>query len=190
MSVTEGARRTITSTEAVTMPWRSEKRAKKGYPESTHRRDERSKPDKVALLREISAKSDFERWTRLLSAGTIDCSCLDTFMAAVRDGNPAIVETMLRFGKDRGGPSFMNTYFSWGRSDKGGGSYSSPLHVACHRGSPVIVSVLLSFMSENCTSIERREMINARDIRGRTPLHLACWSPRSNCPGKRHVTIR
>lgn len=50
--------------------------------------------------------------------------------------------------------------------------------------------VLLRFMAESYSSEECKAMVNAKDLNGRTALHLSSWSPRLQCPGKRNNIVR
>lgn len=50
--------------------------------------------------------------------------------------------------------------------------------------------VLLRFMAESYSSKDCKDMVNARDLNGRTALHLSSWSPRLQCPGKRNTIVR
>lgn len=50
--------------------------------------------------------------------------------------------------------------------------------------------VLLRFMAESYSSEESKAMVNARDLNGRTALHLSSWSPRLQCPGQRNTIVR
>lgn len=116
---------------------------------------------------------------------------------ALRDGNPAVVDIWLRHGKEHRGASFLEAFRSWGNTGVVAGGvgvrsapFSLPLHLSCHAGSPEIVSVLLKFMAESYSSKDNKAMVNARDLNGRTALHLASWSPRVQCPGKRNDIVR
>lgn len=148
--------------------------------------------DPAALLREVSKRSDLERLSHLLGIGKIHSACHDTFAAALRDGNPAVVEMILNHGKERDG-AFVKTFHDWCVKRDGEGANLNlcrPLHMACHAGSPQVVSVLLGFVRECYSPQDRADIIYARDTQGRTALHIASWSPRPVCPGARHSTIR
>lgn len=144
------------------------------------------------ILRQISKRSDLERLYLLLETGKIDAACLKTIAAAVRDGNPAVVGVLLSYGMEHC-TSYMQIFRTWSQIDEEG-RYPPPylpLHTTCHLGSHAVASVLLELLREGCTSAaDREEIVNARDSRGRTALHMASWSPRPKCPGKRHETIR
>lgn len=140
------------------------------------------------LLPKVSERSDLQRLDLLLNTGKIDPACPKTFTAAVHDGNPAIVGMLLSYGKDNAS-LFKETFRDWGKRDVAGGP-STPLRIACHLGLPHVVSVLLTFMREEYSAAESEQMVNARDCRGRTALHLASWSPQPKCPGRRQATLR
>lgn len=155
----------------------------------------------TATLLEVFKVSDLQRLLRLLTQGKIEPSCAETIAAAVQDGNPAIVEMILRHGSEHV-PRFLDTFRSWVRrtivTDIDGQSRRAstactwilPLHSSCHAGSPEVVNVLLTFMAECYSSGDSRSMVNAKDAQGRTALHLASWSPRPLCPGRRHAIVR
>eukprot|EP00752_Nemacystus_decipiens_P010304 g9180.t1 len=44
-------------------------------------------------------------------------------------------------------------------------------------------------MVESYSSEECKAMVNAKDLNGRTALHLSSWSPRLQCPGKRNSIV-
>lgn len=151
----------------------------------------------ATTIREISNVSDLQRLERVLDRRKVNTCCRETFAAALRDGNPAIVDMWLRHGKDHKGASFLEAFRSWGEAGVVAGGVgvrsapaSLPLHLSCHAGSPEIVSVLLQFIAEAYSSKDREAMLNARDLNGRTALHLASWSPRLQCPGKRNDIVR
>lgn len=159
----------------------------------------------TAILVEVSKVSDLQRLSRLLTQGEIKPSCAETFAAAVQDGNPAVVEMILRHGSEHYAPHFLDTFRSWvhratcnttttyyigGKSPSTTPACILPLHSSCHAGSPEVVNVLLAFMAKCYSSEDFRSMINAKDVRGRTALHFASWSPRPLCPGRRHAIVR
>lgn len=145
-------------------------------------------------IRQISEKSDFQSLSRLLKNGELDPAHLDTFAAALVHGNPAVVEKVLRAGREQGGEHFLTVFRSWGqaplhpdRRHQRIRSRSPPLHLCSHSGSPEVLSVLLKFMVETSSC---EAMVNAKDMNGRTALQLASWSPRPRCPGRRLSIIR
>lgn len=156
----------------------------------------------TAILLEVSKVSDLQRLSRLLTQGKIEPCCAETIAAAVQDGNPAVVEMILRHGSEKA-PRFLDTFRSWvhrtivtdidrqsRRASTTACTCILPLHSSCHAGSPEVVDVLLIFMAENYSSGVSRSMVNAKDAHGRTALHLASWSPRPRCPGRRHAIVR
>lgn len=155
----------------------------------------------AATIREISEASDLQRLSRVLNDRRINTSSLDAFLAALQDGNPAVVDMWLRHGKKHKGEHFLATFRAWGKaigdpddgtdgSKCGTRSRGLPLHLSCHAGSHEIVAVLLRFMADSYSCEERNATVNARDMNGRTALHLASWSPRLQCPGSRKDIVR
>lgn len=162
-----------------------------------------AKPNKrlspAATIREISKASDLQRLARAFDHRRINTSCRETFAAAVRDANPAVVEMWLHHGKEHKGAYFLEDFRAWGEAAPAGNvggregnrsPPSIPLHLSCHAGAPEIVSVLLRFMTESYSCDDRIAMVNARDLNGRTALHLSSWSPRPRCPGTRNAIVR
>lgn len=98
-------------------------------------------------IREISSASDLQRLARVLNHRRINTSCRETFAAALRDGNPAVIDMWLRHGKENKGAYFLEAFRAWGEipvdAGYGGGRSppSLPLHLSCHAGSPEVVSV-------------------------------------------------
>eukprot|EP00904_Undaria_pinnatifida_P010010 jgi/Undpi1/6139/HiC_scaffold_20.g08624.m1 len=117
-------------------------------------------------------------------------------MAALHDGNPAVVEMMLRHQREHGGGlAFARSFRSWilnvaGHDDGEGSPRCLPLHASCHAGSPEVLSVLLKFIFDSYSVEDQAAMVNARDCNHRSALHLASWSPRPQCPGRRNAMIR
>lgn len=147
--------------------------------------------DPVGTIREIAKFSDLQRLSRLLAARKINPACPETFAVALQSNNPAIVEMILHYGRDCGGPQFTRNFRSMGNAgSKYGSPRCLPLHASCQTGSPEILSVLFRFMVECYSREDRKEMANAQDLNGRRALHLASWSPRPQCPGKRHTILR
>ncbi|CAM9368126.1 unnamed protein product [Scytosiphon promiscuus] len=156
----------------------------------------------AVAIRQISKASDLQRLSRMLNDRRINTSSSETFAAALRDANPAVVEMWLQHGKKHKGDYFLDTFHSWGKTvgdadvigDGSGGTRPPqsvlPLHVSSHAGSPEIVSVLLRFIADTYSCEDLKAMVNARDINGRTALHLASWSPRLHGPGKRKYIVR
>ncbi|CAN0225287.1 unnamed protein product, partial [Hapterophycus canaliculatus] len=156
----------------------------------------------AVTIREVSKASDLQRLSRLLNDGRVNTSSLEAFAVALRDANPAVVEMWLHNGKQLKGEHFLKTFRSWcepvghasGTDSEKGCTRSPPwilpLHLSSHAGSPEIVSVLLRFISDSYSCKDRKAMVNARDMHGRTALHLASWSPRLQCPGKRSDIVR
>lgn len=110
--------------------------------EDDHKKIKRISP--ADTIRQISAASDLRRLARVLSHRRINTSCRGTFSAAIRDGNPAVIDMWLRHGKQHGGVSFLEAFRSWGEAGLVGGDRSPPslpLHLSCHAGSPEVVSV-------------------------------------------------
>ncbi|CAN0234505.1 unnamed protein product [Ectocarpus sp. 6 AP-2014] len=201
-SLWEGAYRAIEDTAAV--KGRKKKRNSPTPPSSSSAKGpDDPKPTKrlspAAMIREISKASDLQRLARVLDHRRINTSCRETFAAAVRDANPAVVEVWLHHGKEHKGAYFLDAFRAWGEAaaaghvgGRGGNRSppSIPLHLSCHAGAPEIVSVLLRFMTESYSCDDRIAMVNARDLNGRTALHLSSWSPRARCPGTRNAIVR
>lgn len=147
----------------------------------------------ASIIRDVSARSDLAALSRLLADGKVNPACAQTFTAALRESNPAVVEMILNHGKRRGDP-FLDAFLSWGDATDAITAERPllcfPLHASCHSGSPEILSVLLRFMVECYSREDRRDMVNAKDLHGRTALHMASWSPHPQCPGRRHEIMR
>ncbi|CAN0292574.1 unnamed protein product, partial [Laminaria digitata] len=159
------------------------------------------------VLGEVSKYSDLQRLARLLAVRNnnnnsnrrLNFATPETFTTALHDGNPAVVEMILRHEREHGGAAFTQAFRSWvhvsdGGGGGGGGERSSPicppLHASCHAGSPEVLSVLLKFIVDSYPVEDQAALVNARDLNGRSALHLASWSPRPQCPGKRNAMIR
>lgn len=195
ISLWEGANRAIEAAESSRETCQLQKfgEEKTAVQQSKDRQKNR-RATPAAMIREVSKSSDLQRLSRLLADGKINPACPETFSAALRDGNPAIVEMILHHGFDRHGASFKEAFRAWGDIDVGRGKRRPPrclpLHSSCHAGSPEILSVLLRRMAKCYSSENRKAMVNTRDLNGRTALHLASWSPRPRCPGKRPANVR
>ena len=156
----------------------------------------RSFSDPATLLREVSKFSDLRRLARVLAQRDPDFGRPEPFMAALHDGNPAVVEMMLRHQREHGGGlAFARSFRSWilnvaGHDDGEGSPRCLPLHASCHAGSPEVLSVLLKFIFDSYSVEDQAAMVNARDRNHRSALHLASWSPRPQCPGRRNAMIR
>lgn len=201
-SLWEGAHRAIE--DAAAAKDRKKKRNSPTPPSSSSAKGpDDPKPNKplspAAMIREISKASDLQRLARVLDHRIINTSCRETFAAAVRDANPAVVEMWLHRGKEHKGAYFLDAFRAWGEAaaagDVGGrggnrAPPSTPLHLSCHAGAPEVVSVLLRFMTESYSCDDRIAMVNSRDLNGRTALHLSTWSPRARCPGTRNAIVR
>lgn len=146
------------------------------------------------VLREVSKSSDLRRLARLLAERSLNFGGPEIFTAALRDGNPAVVDMILRHEREHGGAAFTRTFRSWAINASDGDQSSSPvclpLHLSCHAGSPEVLSVLLKFIVDSYPLEDRAALVNARDLNGRSALHLASWSPRPQCPGRRNAMIR
>lgn len=112
-------------------------------------------------IREISSASDLQRLARVLNHRRINTSCRETFAAALRDGNPAVVDMWLRHGKENKGVYFLEAFRAWGEvpvaAGYGGGQAppSFPLHLSCHAGSPEVVSVRATYLLELTLGVVR-----------------------------------
>lgn len=168
-SLWEGTRRAIedaattaekkkddTSTKP-TLPHKGDEPQQQGPPSSaTGQKDvKRSKRLSPAdTIQEISSSSDLQRLARVLNHRRISTTCRETFTAALRDGNPAVVDMWLRHGKENKGVYFLEAFHAWGEvpvsSGYGGGRSppSLPLHQSCHAGSPEVVSVRATYPAE------------------------------------------
>ena len=144
------------------------------------------------VLREVSKSSDLRRLARLLAERSLNFGSPETFTAALHDGNPAVVEMILCHEREHGGAAFTQAFRSWVNVSDGERSspICLPLHASCHAGSPEVLAVLLNFIVHSYPVEDRAAMVNATDLNGRTALHLASWSPRPQCPGKRNAMMR
>lgn len=97
-------------------------------------------------IRDISSASDLQRLALVFNHRRISTSCRETFAAALRDGNPAVIDMWLRHGREHKGSHFLEAFRVWSESSVLAGHGSgqppiSPLHLSCHAGSPEVVSV-------------------------------------------------
>lgn len=146
----------------------------------------------ACLLKEISRNSDLRRLSDLLAEGTIDIACPKTLAEVLQTNNPAVVEMVLQHGKDHGHGGMAVFLGSFGDAVSCVQLHPPvlPLHTCCHLGSPETISVLLRFLVSNFSPWRLKMTLNARDLNGRTALHLASWSPQSHCAGRRHCIMR
>ena len=146
----------------------------------------------ITVLQEVSTSSDLRRLARLLAERNLNFGGPEAFTVALHDGNPAIVEMILRQEREHSGVAFTRAFRAWANVSDGEPSSPGclPLHLSCHAGSPEVLSVLLEFIVDSYPVEDRAAIVNARDLNGRSALHLASWSPRPQCPGKRNAMIR
>ncbi|CAM9409711.1 unnamed protein product [Discosporangium mesarthrocarpum] len=142
--------------------------------------------DVLSQVKEISERGDLRLLTRMLRTGAVMIT-RQVMVVAVRAGNPAVVELMTHLGKENDA-SFVPSFLGWCL----GGEDSSdlPLHVACQLGHREVCVALLKFIVSCYGHSKCLTIVNAKDRFGRSPLHLASWTPHRHFRKKGHISVR